>query len=430
MPQINNINIHSEEVQEIMGFIPKWIVRCGLSFIFSIFLIIIVGSYFFKFPEIITAPIAITTQNPPAALVAKSGGQIAKWFVVNGDKVVAEDLIALIKNTADYNDVLAIQDLLEKLSGDWEEDVFQITFPLNMMLGEVQNSYVSFEKTLTDFKNYLIQDNIAIKIELLKKQIDKKKEYYQILINQKEIQEEDLEICRRIFKRDSILWTKGVESEAKYDLSKQALLQKESSCYSFENSIKNTESTILQLQQTNIELQIQYQNDKNLFIANLHETYQLLKNQMNTWMEKYILRSPINGTVTFTKFWSNNQVIKIGERLASIVPEGETEIIGTVNVASSGLGKIEIGQDVNIKLSGFPYMEYGILRAKVKSIALVPEEQTYIVTVDLNKGMLSSYSEKLKFIQGMDGTADIITKDRRLITRFISPLKSLFDQNL
>lgn len=430
MPEINNTNIHSEEVQEIMGYIPKWIVRWGLSLVFFVFVIIITGSYFFKFPEVVSAPIVITTQNPPAALVSKSGGQIAKWFVANEAKVLPGDLIALIKNNAEYKDVLAIQSLLQKLTGNWEEDVFQAELSVNLVLGDIQNPYVVFEKRMIDFKNYLIQDNIAVKTELLKKQIDKKKEYYQVLVHQKAIQEEDLKICRRIFKRDSILWAKGVETEAKYDLSKQTFLQKRSTYLTFQTSLKNTESTILQLQESKIELQIQFQKETHTFIANLHESKQILENQINTWIEKYMLRSPINGTVAFTKFWSENQVINAGERLASIVPEGESKIIGTIQVPSSGFGKIRTGQKVNIKLNGFPYMEYGMLRAEVESVSLVPEEQSYIVAVNLNKGMQSSYREQLKFIQGMDGTADIITKDRRLISRFISPLRAFFDNGL
>ena len=39
--------------------------------------------------------------------------------------------------------------------------------------------------------------------------------------------------------------------------------------------------------------------------------------------------------------------------------------------------------------------------------------------------MTSTYSEKIKFIHQMDGTADIITRDARLITKFLSPLKSI-----
>ncbi len=155
---------------------------------------------------------------------------------------------------------------------------------------------------IIDFKNYLIQDDISVKIDLLKKQINKKKESHQIQIYQNTIQEEDLNICRKIFTRDSILCVKGVESQAKYDLSMQTLLQKKSACFAFQNSVKNIESTILQLQQTNIDLKIQYQKEKNQFMANLHKSQQLLENQMTTWIEKYMMRSPINGTVTFTKF--------------------------------------------------------------------------------------------------------------------------------
>jgi hypothetical protein len=38
--------------------------------------------------------------------------------------------------------------------------------------------------------------------------------------------------------------------------------------------------------------------------------------------------------------------------------------------------------------------------------------------------MTSTYSEKIRFIHEMDGTADIITKDTRLINRFLSPFRS------
>jgi hypothetical protein len=41
--------------------------------------------------------------------------------------------------------------------------------------------------------------------------------------------------------------------------------------------------------------------------------------------------------------------------------------------------------------------------------------------------MTSSYSEKIRFIHEMNGTVDIITDNRRLIYRFIKPLKSLLN---
>ncbi|MBW6537168.1 MAG: hypothetical protein K0B11_19325, partial [Mariniphaga sp.] len=61
----------------------------------------------------------------------------------------------------------------------------------------------------------------------------------------------------------------------------------------------------------------------------------------------------------------------------------------------------------------------------IRSVSLVPEQEGYIAEISLEKGMLSSYSEQLKLVQEMDGTAEIITKEMRIIYRFINPLKSL-----
>ena len=88
-----------------------------------------------------------------------------------------------------------------------------------------------------------------------------------------------------------------------------------------------------------------------------------------------------------------------------------------------------MGQKVHMKLSGFPYLEFGILKGTVSSISLVPEKEGYIAGIDLDDGMTTSYQQQLKFIQQMDGTAEIITKKMRLITRLINPLKVFFKKN-
>ena len=118
-------------------------------------------------------------------------------------------------------------------------------------------------------------------------------------------------------------------------------------------------------------------------------------------------------------------MINAGERLATIIPNEETIIIARAFIPSSGLGKVEPGQKVNIKLSGFPYLEYGVLTGVVNTISLIPEEEGYVAEIKLSDGMKSSYSETLIFIQQMDGTADIITEETRLIYRLINPLRTL-----
>ena len=73
-------------------------------------------------------------------------------------------------------------------------------------------------------------------------------------------------------------------------------------------------------------------------------------------------------------------------------------------------------------------MEYGMLKGVIRSISLVPDSRGYIAEIELSNGMSSSYHrENLKFIQQLDGTAEIITKEMRLITRLINPLRAFLD---
>lgn len=92
---------------------------------------------------------------------------------------------------------------------------------------------------------------------------------------------------------------------------------------------------------------------------------------------------------------------------------------------ASGLGRVRAGQEVNIKLSGFPYMEFGVIKGRIKALSLVPVEGTYIAEIDLLNNMRSTYNRTLNFIQDMDGTADIITEESRLIYKFIRPLQAM-----
>ena len=46
-----NIELRSEEVQEVMNHISPWVVRWGLTALFMILLAILVGCRIFKYPD-------------------------------------------------------------------------------------------------------------------------------------------------------------------------------------------------------------------------------------------------------------------------------------------------------------------------------------------------------------------------------------------
>lgn len=97
---------------------PPWIVRWGITVIFIIFGGLIVGSCLMKFPQIVTAPIIITTINPSADLIAKTTGRIDTIFAADGTMLQRNNVVAMLQNTADFNDIQAVATLIEFFSKD------------------------------------------------------------------------------------------------------------------------------------------------------------------------------------------------------------------------------------------------------------------------------------------------------------------------
>ena len=88
MPDKSNVEAHSEEVEAIMSFIPNRVIRWGLTVIFTMFSALLIGSYYFKSPEIIRAPMILTKKNPPVSLISKSTGKSDRLFAVDGQVIL------------------------------------------------------------------------------------------------------------------------------------------------------------------------------------------------------------------------------------------------------------------------------------------------------------------------------------------------------
>ena len=64
--KIDEIDLHSKEVQDLLGRVPSWLIRNGIVMVIMLLMVLIVGSWFFKYPDIVTAPVvvsAVETKN-------------------------------------------------------------------------------------------------------------------------------------------------------------------------------------------------------------------------------------------------------------------------------------------------------------------------------------------------------------------------------
>ncbi|GAB2978933.1 hypothetical protein GCM10027049_13220 [Mucilaginibacter puniceus] len=72
---------HTEDIQEIITKVPSWIVRWGITLLFSIILIIVAISVLVPYPEIYKSPLKLQSLGNTISIVADAPGHITNVFI-------------------------------------------------------------------------------------------------------------------------------------------------------------------------------------------------------------------------------------------------------------------------------------------------------------------------------------------------------------
>ena len=425
-PMEGNLDLRSEEVQEILGRPPRWIVRVGISIIFVVVAGLFVGSYFLKYPDILPATITVTTENLPAGVMAMTTGKIDTIAVAEKQTVQEGELLAVIRNPAKLEDVMAVKRMLE------ESDtlVVETHGRASLQLGEIQSAFTAFDNALTDYRHFVEMDYHNRKIKVIQKQISAQKSLLQKTINQLNISRKQLSAAQKLFEIDSTLYNKSALSLVDYQSARNSFLQQQSSLESSKMSVDNQQMSILQSEQSIFDLEQQRIDEEQQLTSALTTAKEQLAAQIRQWEQTYLLVAPCDGKVTFTKYWQKNQNVNAGEVLVTVVPDGDTQVMGKILLPQQGAGKVKVGQTVNVKLDNFPYLEYGMVKVCIRNISMVPvqvDENTkaYMLEVEFPENLVTTYGRELTFSQEMTGTAEIITEDLRLLDKFINPIRAV-----
>ncbi len=422
-----SIELRTENVKEILGHIPNWIVRWGmLTFLFVLF-IILFGSYIFEYPHIVQAKIKVTTENPPSNAIARTNGRIMELFVEDNDLIEAGTVLAIIENPADYEDVFLISQIMQSLEESMtdSDSLLNLDLPTYLRLGSIQAEYSSFLKQLEDIRNFIALNYHFQKINSFEKEIERYGAYSWTLKKQSKILESERELAQKQYSRDSSLFIQGVIPEAEIEKSKSTLLQKQRAYEESRSILVNNDISISRLEQQILDLKLQSNNDLSKHQIAVQEAYENLVAAVGNWEQQFVLRTNVTGTVSFTRIWSENQNVLAGDLVMTVIPENSGEIIGKLDLEIQGSGKVNTEQTVNIKFDNFPYLEYGIVQGKVKSISLVTNNNVYSVLVELPNGLETNYGNTINFSQDMQGIAEIITNEESLLERVINPVKSV-----
>lgn len=427
MPE-KDIELRSEEVQEVMGHMPSWILRWGITLFFVIILTLLIGSFFFRYPDTITATMTLTSDNPAVQIIARANGRLTSLYIEDKQKVGSGDYLAVIENTAVTEDILQLRNTLIPIVNEPDTALLLFNIERELKLGNAQSLYTNFLRSLYDFKNYKVLNYYPQKINSLRKQIGKYEVYHRNLIGQLQIQQEQYEIGKKQYDRDSILFEEGILAAADLEVTRTQLLQKRTVYEQLKASIDNLQIQIGDLEADILDYELQQAEKEKVLYQNYSVAAEQLLNEINNWELNYVLKASVSGIVSFTQIRYVNQYVTANEIVFNIVPGEKEQLIGKAMLPAQRSGKVKVGQRVIIRFTSYPDQEFGIVKGQVSSISLVPNQNNYMIEILLPDGLHTNYKKELPFSPEMEAQADIITDDLRLIERFFMPLKKIFKE--
>jgi multidrug resistance efflux pump len=425
---LDDLDESNEQIGVVLGQVPNWFLSWGTTVIFCGLLLMVALSWYIKYPDVVTAEIVITTKHPPITVVSRTEGKLQPILVADRDKVEKGQVLGIVENTARYEDVYALLHVVEHLASIDSSALLEFTSNPFWRLGEVQDSYQAFEKSYQDWRLYQRLTPQAKAIASLQKQMT---EYTRLLEKQRDQQqlyEKELQLGSKIFERNKQAFARELISPSELEQKQKDLFQAIRYRDDIKTQLSITSIRLEELQNSLLNLTIEKHRVESDYQQALSARLNALKTQISHWEETYVLKSPIAGKVTFFAFRSENQFVKSGEEVLTIVPDEEANLIGRVSMNLHNSGKVKDGNQVLVHLQNFPSREFGMLVGTVKHMALVPKNNTYAIEVEFHNGLKTTFNKTLEFRQELQGSAEIVTEDLRLIERIFYQLVSLMNR--
>lgn len=422
----HSMELRSDEVQEILGTPPSWLVRWGTIIVFLIFIALIWVSFIIPFHETASASIRITTTDPPKRLISENGGYISEILVPNEDTVLSGEPILVFKSKARYQDVILLENLVNSIQSNEETEIINLVLPTDLILGEFQDDYYDFLRKQENFE-YLYEGTVQkLNVNQLEKKIQTIQSSLQLELRRKSKLAEQLDLA---YTRQTIEEQNVENRILDPDIlrqTKEDILSLEREMQTIEVNIKNKQFDIETVR--NQITGVKTSSTENLFSASsqLKDSFVKLKNSIKDWKKGYMITAPIDGLVLFAnESIGEQQFVARESELMVVVPLNQTQIIGRMMIDVGKSAKIEIGQKAVIRLSGYPQQEFGIIIGEVVWKGLVPNNGFIPLEIIFPKGLITSIGKEIEPKQDMIGQAEIIISEQKFIQRIFELLKNL-----
>nr|WP_240961831.1 hypothetical protein [Nonlabens sp. Ci31] len=263
--QLEDIELRSEEVQEILTKVPSSIIRYGNTLFLIVILLLLFISWFVKYPDIIVSQGIITTAVPPQKEYSKITTSIQHLLVQNDQKVQSGTILAVLQNAANYKDVLLLEQVLDTITYDKKNFQFPLDSLPILFLGDLEAPFAVFENAYIQYQlNKDLQpfDNDALANRSTRIQLQAQ---LRNMLSRKRIQQTELDFKKKELDRHKVLFEKGVIAAQEYELKQLEYAQNarayqsiDASISQLRNQLSNTSSSLegIKISRTKEDLQL------------------------------------------------------------------------------------------------------------------------------------------------------------------------------
>ena len=120
-------------------------------------------------------------------------------------------------------------------------------------------------------------------------------------------------------------------------------------------------------------------------------------------LERRRIRAPAAGRIGELLQLRAGMYLAEGERVGALMPTDELQLVASFDPAEA-LGRLQPGQKAELRLSGFPWIQYGTVNARVKQVASEIRDQQLRAEFELT----SDARSLIPLQHGMSGTVEVI----------------------
>ncbi len=176
--------------------------------------------------------------------------------------------------------------------------------------------------------------------------------------------------------------------------------------------------------------QIEIQNQLNRDVKELQ--------QIGMELSKTFILASESGTILNLDLRNAGQVVQPGEAVAYIAPQNAPLLIKS-RVEAQDIDKVKLGQKVQMQVSACPYPDYGTLKGTITKVApdALPAASNqaeasaagaaYELTIQPQNRFVGSEARQCRLQSGMEGTADIITREETVLKFILRKARLLTD---